>query len=71
LSQVDGCTFHPSINRASRRAVESARLPGDRRSVNERLYDHVGKVREQREKVLQQARCGVSKREKDLSRVGV
>jgi hypothetical protein len=53
---VDGCTFHPSINAASRRSVESSRLPNDRRSVNERLYEHVNKLRDQREKSIAEAK---------------
>lgn len=56
IKEVDGCTFHPAINAASRRSVESARLPGDHRSVNERLYDHMTKRKEQRDKSVAQAR---------------
>ena len=56
LRQVDGCTFHPTINPASRRSVESSRVPSDTRSVNERLYDRVAQMKEQKERSIAQAR---------------
>ena len=53
---MDGCTFHPTINPASRRSVESSRVPSDTRSVNERLYDRVAQMKEQKERSIAQAR---------------